>query len=88
MGSMGQDVAIEAADMVIMTDNLSKIPEAVLIARKTIGISWQNIIFALGVKGLILLLGLLGFANMWLAVFADVGISVLAILNSLRIFRM
>ena len=84
MGSMGQDSAIEAADVVIMTDNLSKLPTAVLIARKTINISWQNIIFALGVKGLILLLGLLGFANMWLAVFADVGVAVLAILNSMR----
>lgn len=87
MGSMGQDSAIEAADMVIMTDNLSKISEAVLIARKTINISWQNIFFALGVKGLILLLGLLGFANMWLAVFADVGVAVLAILNSMRALR-
>ena len=84
MGSMGQDSAIEAADVVIMTDNLSKLPEAVLIARKTINISWQNIIFALGVKGMILILGLLGFANMWLAVFADVGVAVLAILNSMR----
>lgn len=87
MGSMGQDSAIEAADMVIMTDNLSKLPEAVLIARKTINISWQNIIFALGVKGLILILGLLGFANMWLAVFADVGVAVLAILNSMRALK-
>ena len=87
MGSIGQDSAIEAADIVIMTDNLLKIPEAILIARKTINISWQNIIFALGVKGLILLLGLLGFANMWLAVFADVGVAVLAILNSMRALR-
>ena len=87
MGSMGQDSAIEAADMVIMTDNLSKLPEAMLIARKTINISWQNIIFALGVKGLILLLGLLGFADMWLAVFADVGVAVIAILNSMRALR-
>ena len=87
MGSMGQDIAIEAADMVIMTDNLSKIPEAVLIARKTLRISWQNIVFALGVKGLILLLGLFGFANMWLAVFADVGVAVLAILNSMRALK-
>ena len=84
MGSVGQDSAIEAADMVVMTDNLSKLPEAVLIARKTINISWQNIFFALGVKGLILLLGLFGFANMWLAVFADVGVAMLAILNSMR----
>ena len=87
MGSIGQDSAIEAADVVIMTDNLMKLPEAVLIARKTISISWQNIIFALGVKGLILLLGLFGFANMWLAVFADVGVAVLAILNSMRALR-
>ena len=87
MGSIGQDIAIEAADVVIMTDNLSKLPEAVKIARKTILISWQNIIFALGVKGLILLLGLFGIANMWLAVFADVGVAVLAILNSMRALK-
>lgn len=84
MGNVGQDSAIEAADVVIMTDNLSKLAEAVRISRKTINISWQNIIFALGTKGLILVLGLLGFANMWLAVFADVGVAVLAILNSMR----
>ena len=87
MGSVGQDSAIEAADVVVMTDNLSKLPEMMLIARKTINISWQNIIFALGVKGLILILGLLGFANMWLAVFADVGVAVLAILNSMRALK-
>lgn len=87
MGSMGQDSAIEAADLVIMTDNLEKLPTAVKIARKTISISWQNIIFALGVKGLILILGLFGIANMWLAVFADVGVAVLAILNSMRALR-
>lgn len=87
MGSLGQDSAIEAADMVIMTDNLDKLSESVLIARKTINISWQNIIFALGTKALILLLGLFGFANMWLAVFADVGVAVLAILNSMRALR-
>ncbi len=87
MGSVGQDSAIEAADIVIMTDNLLKLPEAILIARKTINISWQNIFFALGAKGLILILGLLGFANMWLAVFADVGVAVLAILNSMRALR-
>ena len=87
MGSVGQDIAIEAADLVIMSDNLEKLPEAVLIARKTINISWQNIVFALGVKGLILLLGLFGFANMWLAVFADVGVAVLAILNSMRALK-
>ena len=87
MGSMGQDSAIEAADLVIMTDNLEKLPTAVKIARKTIAISWQNIVFALGVKGLILILGLFDIANMWLAVFADVGVAVLAILNSMRALR-
>ena len=87
MGSVGQDSAIEAADMVIMTDNLMKLPEAMLISRKTIHISWQNIIFALGIKGLILVLGLVGYANMWLAVFADVGVAVLAILNSMRALK-
>ena len=87
MGSLGQDSAIEAADVVIMTDNLSKLTEAILISRKTINISWQNIVFALGTKALILILGLLGFANMWLAVFADVGVAVLAILNSMRALK-
>lgn len=87
MGSMGQDSAIEAADVVIMTDNLSKLGQAVKIARKTVNISWQNIIFALGAKALILVLGLFGYANMWLAVFADVGVAVLAILNSMRALR-
>ena len=87
MGGVGQDSAIEAADVVIMTDNLDKLSEAILIARKTINISWQNIIFALGVKGLILILGLVGYADMWLAVFADVGVAVLAILNSMRALR-
>ncbi len=87
MGSIGQDSAIEASDAVIMTDDLSKLPEAILIARKTIRIARENIVFAIGVKGLILLLGLFGFANMWLAVFADVGVAVLAVLNSMRTLR-
>lgn len=87
MGSIGQDSAIEAADAVIMSDNLMKISEAILISRKTINIAKQNIVFALGIKGLILVLGALGFANMWLAVFADVGVAVLAILNSMRAMR-
>ena len=87
MGSIGQDCAIEAADAVIMSDNLTKISEAIQISRKTINIAKQNIIFALGVKGLILILGAFGFANMWLAVFADVGVAVLAILNSMRAMR-
>ena len=84
MGSIGSDSAIEAADVVIMSDNLEKLPIAVMAARKTVRISTENIVFALGVKGLILVLGALGIANMWLAVFADVGVAALAILNSMR----
>ena len=87
MGKMGQDSAIEASDIVIMTDNLIKVKEAILIARKTLAIAKQNIVFALGIKGAMLILGALGFANMWLAVFADVGVAVLAILNSMRALR-
>ena len=87
MGSLGQDSAIEASDVVIMSDNLMKIPEAILIARKTLSIAKQNIIFALGAKSLILILGAIGFANMWLAVFADVGVAVIAILNSMRALK-
>jgi len=87
MGGIGQDSAIEAADVVISSDDLEKIPTAVGIARKTVRISLENIIFALGVKGAILILGALGFANMWLAVFADVGVAALAILNSMRTLR-
>lgn len=84
MGALGSDAAIEAADIVITDDNLSKIPTAVNIARKTMSIVKQNIVFALLVKGIILLLGALGAANMWLAVFGDVGVTVLAILNAMR----
>lgn len=84
MGSIGQDSAIESSDMVIMTDNLNKISEAIGIARKTVAVAKENIAFALSFKALILILGALGFANMWLAVFADVGVAVLAILNSMR----
>ncbi|MDY6308906.1 MAG: heavy metal translocating P-type ATPase [Oribacterium sp.] len=85
MGSMGSDAAIEAADIVIMDDDLLRIPMVIRIARKTVGISTQNIVFALFVKCLILVLGALGFANMWAAVFADVGVAVLCILNSMRL---
>lgn len=87
MGGVGQDSAIEAADLVISTDNLKKLPEAIRIARKTVLISKENIAFALSTKGVILVLGALGIANMWLAVFADVGVAVLAILNSMRALR-
>lgn len=84
MGSLGQDAAIEAADVVLMDDDIGKISSLIGISRKTIHIVKQNIVFALGVKLVVLLLGALGFANMWAAVFADVGVSVIAILNSMR----
>lgn len=84
MGAMGSDAAIEAADVVLMDDKPSKLPEAIKIARKTMGIVWQNIIVSLAVKGIVLTLAALGHANMWLAIFADVGVTVLAILNAMR----
>ena len=84
MGSMGSDAAIEAADVVLMDDDVQKIAAVVRISRKTLGIVKANIVFALGVKILVLILGAFGFANMWAAVFADVGVAVLAILNSMR----
>lgn len=87
MGAMGSDAAIEAADVVLMDDNPAKIPLAIRIARRTMGIVHQNIVFALGVKGAILLLGAFGYAGMWAAVFADVGVSVIAILNASRALR-
>lgn len=84
MGSLGSDAAIEAADVVIMDDDLRKIARVIKISKKTMSIVKQNIVFALGVKGLILLLGAIGMASMWAAVFADVGVAVIAILNSMR----
>ncbi len=84
MGKLGSDAAIEAADVVITDDNPLKIPLAVRLSKKTMGIVMQNIIFALAVKGIIMILGVFGIANMWLAVFADVGVSVIAILNAMR----
>ena len=87
MGGLGSDAAIEAADIVLMTDEPSKIAAVIRIARKTICIANQNIVFALGVKFLVLILGALGYANMWAAVFADVGVSIIAILNAIRAMR-
>lgn len=84
MGGLGSDAAIEASDIVIMTDEPSKIATAIRIARKTQFIVWQNIIFALGIKAVILILGALGFANMWEAVFGDVGVALIAVFNSMR----
>lgn len=85
MGGVGSDAAIEASDVVIMTDEISKIATSIKISRFTSRIAWQNIIFAIGIKVLIMILSIFGFANMWLAIFADVGVTFLAVLNSLRI---
>lgn len=87
MGVLGADAAIEAADIVIMTDEPSKIATALSVAKRTRRIVWQNIIFALGVKAIFLLLGAFGIATMWEAVFSDVGVTVLAVLNAMRVLR-
>lgn len=87
MGALGSDAAIEAADIVIMTDEPSKIATAMKVSKRTLSIAKQNIVFALGVKFLVLILGALGLASMWAAVFADVGVSVIAILNAIRILN-
>ena len=87
MGAMGSDAAIESADVVLMDDKPSKIAESIRIARKTMRIVWENIVFAIAVKVIILVLGALGIANMWLAVFGDVGVLVIAILNAVRCMR-
>ena len=87
MGGVGSDAAIEAADVVLMDDDVSKVALAIRSARRTMRIARQNIVFALGVKALVMLLGALGFANMWLAVFADVGVAMLAILNAMRAMK-
>ena len=81
----GADAAIEAADVVFMTTELDAIPSAIAIARTTRNTAWQNVIFALGVKALVMVLGLLGFANMWMAVFADSGVAMLCVLNAIRV---
>ncbi|TRZ36947.1 cadmium-translocating P-type ATPase [Niallia circulans] len=87
MGGLGSDAAIEAADIVIMTDEPSKIATAILIAKKTRRIVWQNILFALGVKAIFLLLGAFGIATMWEAVFSDVGVTLIAVLNAMRVLN-
>ena len=84
MGALGSDAAIEAADVVLMTDEPRKIATAIDIARKTMRIAWQNIIFAIGIKGIVLVLGALGYAGLWAAIFADVGVTVLAVFNAMR----
>jgi Cd2+/Zn2+-exporting ATPase len=87
MGALGSDAAIEAADIVLMDDNPLKIPLAIRISRKCLGIVYQNIVFALSVKGICLILGAIGLANMWVAIFADVGVMVLAVLNAVRCLK-
>ena len=87
MGAMGSDAAIEAADIVLMDDKPSKLAEAVKIARKTMAIVRQNIIFALAIKAAVLLLSAVGLANMWIAIFADVGVTIIAILNAMRAMK-
>ena len=84
MGS-GADAAIEAADVVFMTGQAEAIPQALEIANKTGRIAWQNVVFALGIKLIVMVLGLLGYASMWLAVFADSGVAMLCVLNSIRL---
>ena len=84
MGAAGSDAAIEAADVVLMTDNPYQLVDAIQIANKTKAIVWQNIIFSLGVKAIVLALGAVGIATMWAAVFADVGVALIAVLNATR----
>ena len=85
MGGISSDAAIEASDIVLMDDNLLKIIDAIKISRKTMTIVKQNIVFSLTVKAIVLILGAIGIANMWMAIFADVGVMVLAILNAIRV---
>ena len=84
MGALGSDAAIEAADIVLMDDDPLKISKAIKIARKCIHIVYENIYFAIGIKILCLILGALGIANMWMAIFADVGVMIIAVLNAIR----
>jgi len=88
MGGIGSDAAVEAADVVLLSDEPSRLGAAIDIARSTVRIAWENIFIALGVKGIVLILGALGLAGMWLAVFADVGVAVIAILNAMRTLRL
>ena len=84
MGAMGSDAAIEAADVVLMDDDPQKIAKAIKISRKCLRIVYENIIFAIGIKLICLALGAVGLANMWLAIFADVGVMIIAVLNAIR----
>jgi len=88
MGAMGSDAAVEAADVVVMDDKPSRLALAVALSRRTLAIARQNVVFAIGVKLLVLLLAAMGMATMWMAVFADVGVTVLAVLNALRAYTL
>ena len=87
MGAAGTDTAMEAADIVIMNDDLRRIPETIRLSRRTHSVLWQNITLALGIKSVFLVLALLGSATMWMAVFADMGASLLVVFNGLRLLR-
>ena len=87
MGGIGSDAAIEAADIVLMKDDINALVDAINVSKKTNKILWQNIVFALGIKILVMVLGTFGIVNMWTAVFADVGVAIIAIINSTRCFR-
>jgi Cd2+/Zn2+-exporting ATPase len=87
MGGAGTDVAMEAADVVIMNDDLRRIPETIRLSRRTHGVLWQNIMLALGIKSVFMVLALLGTATMWMAVFADMGATLLVVANGLRLLR-
>ena len=87
MGALGSDAAIESSDVIITDDDIRKLPSAISLSRRTKRIVWENIIFALGAKIAIMILGVLGVGGLWLAVFADVGVSVIAVVNSLRAMR-
>ena len=87
MGGVGSDAAIEAADVVLMQDNIYSLVDSIQVSKRTSKILWQNIIFSLGVKIAVMILVVLGLTNMWAAVFADVGVTLIAVLNSMRIIR-
>ena len=87
MGALGSDAAVEAADVVLMNDDIRHVADSIIIARRTMRIVWENIVFALGVKAAVLTLGALGVTGMWAAVFADVGVALIAVLNAMRAIR-
>ena len=87
MGLNGSDAAIEASDMVLLSDDISRIPLSVKISKRTMKIVMENIVFSIGIKVLIMVLGALGYAGLWLAVFGDVGVSIIAVINSLRAMK-